>query len=153
MKGITLFELVIAIFIFSVLISVGVYSYNYYSKKFSIENDTYLIYSDLTNARISAFTEKETRFVKLINTDGKILRIDNDSDDSNGYLSETKLLNTFIASSNGSGDIFKFDKNGFADYQGNIHSQSDFGSQYDCVVVSYGRIELGKYKKSSCEIN
>lgn len=150
MKGITLLELVVVILIFSLLISIGVYSYNYYSKKISIENDTYAIYSDLTNARTSAFTEKEKRFVRIIGFDKKTLIIDNDSDDNNGYLSETRLINSFISSSNGSGNIFRFDKNGFADYQGSIRSQANLSSHYDCVIVSYGRISIGKYDGSSC---
>ncbi|MCA1980630.1 MAG: hypothetical protein LDL10_03745 [Calditerrivibrio sp.] len=150
MKGITLLELVLVLFIFSLIISIGVYSYNYHAKKISIENDTYTIYSDFTNARTSAFTEKEVKFVKIIGLDKKVIIIDNDSNENNGYISATNLANSFVASSNGSGNIFRFDKNGFADYQGHIRSQVDLSSHYDCVVVSYGRIAIGKYDGNNC---
>ncbi|MCX8084789.1 MAG: type II secretion system GspH family protein [Calditerrivibrio sp.] len=150
LRGMTLLELIIVIFILSLIIGVSVYYYNKLSKKVSIENDTYNLYSLAIQARVLGFTEKENKIIRILGPDNTTAIMDNDSNITNGYILQLKLQNPFIPSSNGSNDIFRFDKNGFADYQGHIRAKEISDSAYDCVVISYGRIALGKYNNNSC---
>lgn len=151
MRGMTLLELIIIILILGSTLSYGVYWLHQHNKKIDVESDTRKIYALVSESRASAFYEKEQKFVKLIDN-GKKLIIDNDTDVNNGYIKELSLNNRFTVSSNYSGNsgVLRFDRNGFADFQGNIRIDSDVGSVFDCVVVSYGRIAIGKYTNNSC---
>lgn len=151
MRGLTLIELIIVLVIFSIVISIGVYAYNSYSKKISIENDVYSIYTMLNKARTSAFTEKISLTVRLIGTDNRTFIIDNDTNSTNGYFDEVNLTNAFYSSTNGALDSFRFDRNGFADYQGHIRSIERTDNSIDCVVVSFGRIAIGKFDGNQCK--
>lgn len=152
-RGITLLELLIVLVILGAILSVSVYYYNLYSKRISIEEDVYKIYALMMKARTSAFTEKEKRYIKLITTDNKTIVMDNDTDTSNGYLESVSTVNKFlIRGSISPYDFFRFDRYGFSDTQGSVrYSGEDIGAVYDCVVVSWTRIAIGKYDGSSCK--
>ncbi|MGB9730930.1 MULTISPECIES: pilus assembly FimT family protein [Calditerrivibrio] len=143
-RGLTLLELMIVLVILGIVLSVGVYSYESYSRKISVEDDVHTAYAFIMKARVASFTEKEDTYVILINQDGKALVMDNDSDTNNGFIERIDLKNRFLQNIS----YFKFDKNGFADFQGDIRSYEDVGAQYDCVVISWSRVAKGKYDQN-----
>ena len=145
-RAFTIIELIVVISIFSILMGVGLYSFNSYNKARSLENDTYKIYTLANEAKFSAFTEKIDYYLYLSN-DGKIVYLDNDTDRNNGFIKSITLTNSFQSDNNTS---FKFIRNGFLETSGSIKPLDISDVQYNCIKLE-DMVYIGKINGANCE--
>jgi prepilin-type N-terminal cleavage/methylation domain-containing protein len=141
-RGMTLIELIVAISIASILLGIGLYSWNKLTKRRTYENDTLTLYSELTKAKLQAFTEKRNYTIH-INADS--INVDN------GIDNVTISLKNPISSSK---SFFKYSKDGICEQAGYIRiSSSDSSTQYDCVDITINKISMGKFNGTKCVSN
>lgn len=133
-KGITLIEMLVVISILSILLGIGIFSYNKYALGRDVENDTYKIYSLAMKARTSAFTDKTTYYITLKDSKTVVL-------EDNATVIETLNLKSEFSYSNK--NKYTFDKNGFLIDNGSIKSVTAPDVQYNCIRFE-GTVYLGK---------
>ncbi|MEF3254340.1 MAG: prepilin-type N-terminal cleavage/methylation domain-containing protein [Deferribacterales bacterium] len=144
LKGLTLIELLVVISILSIMLGIGVYSYNSYAKKRELENDIYKIYSLMNKARVSAFTEKNDYYIYLYNNGLEVIH-DNNTDVNDGFIDRIQLKNKFISDNSS----YIFSKNGFVKNVGKIYPEAILDVQYNCIKVE-GMVYLGKMNGGNC---
>ncbi len=158
-KGFTLLELVIIIGIISLVSSLGILAFNYWIKKFNIQNDTKLIFSILNEARTMAFTNKKTCGILWKEDKFKSIELrcdtnnDDKIDDNNGYQVIKKITLKTYFYSNLSCKYVRFEKEGFAKDSGSIMSSiKDIKPRYNCVKLFKTRIKLGHLEGNECKL-
>ena len=150
-RGITLIELIIVISIIGILAIALGFEFNGWMGSYRVESQTKEMYVDLMNARARAMARNRVHFVNFPNTTS--YRIFEDTDpapDGDGTLqiaSDDQTLPTKTiqyALTWGGGNI-AFDNRGLVSPNGTIRVNSTMDPDYDCIVLSATRINMGKW--------
>ncbi|MCA1980626.1 MAG: prepilin-type N-terminal cleavage/methylation domain-containing protein [Calditerrivibrio sp.] len=144
-RGLTLIELLITISILSILIAISIVSYNGYTKKREVENDTYRIFSLVNKARTSSFTDKTNYYIYLSN-DGFEVVMDNNTNSGDGVMDSIFLKRRFLSDNSS----YLFDKNGFLKPVGKIYPEDIEDVQYNCIKFA-DMVYMGKMNGGNCE--
>jgi len=161
-KGFTLIELIIVISIIGILaIALGI-SFQGWIGRYKIESEFKEMYVDLMNAKTRAMSRNRTHFVTFaitqyairedINTwpNGDGLLAANDSVRPAGYNDPIPFrqknleANHPITWSNVGDTQVDIDTRGVSNEDKVICSNTDIESDYDCIVISASRVNLGK---------
>jgi type II secretory pathway pseudopilin PulG len=159
-RGITLVELAIVISVIATVAMALAFSYTDWIGKYKVEKVTKELYADLMNVRHMAMTRKYDFFADFNfpappaghgtyriaeDTDGD----GEGDDDADGVIDAGG--HTFLspkaveyAISNNFDKILRFDKRGIAQPGGTLCFFTDKDPDYDCIVISRTRINMGK---------
>jgi len=173
-KGITLIELIIVISVIGILVLALGFSFQGWIGGYNVERGIKEMYIDLMNARARAMQKNRVHFVTLTVTQYTIYEDTNPALDGNGYLetaSDFKVLQKKLDSQypitwSDIADLqIDFTKKGlsndtkticvFTDFVNNTtllpppDGISDYNPDYDCIVISATRINLGKLTKQN----
>ena len=179
-SGVTLIELLVVITIATVLIVALGFEFTGWQGKYKVESQIKDIYSDLMNARINAMQKNRAHFVNFPDTVSYTI-YDDDSDginkvpDGDGVFqpgtgdAADRELPTFPKSienaytvtigTTGAPQTFTFNTRGllspnkticiFTDFDGD--KISDVNPDYDCIILSNTRINMGKLQKQDTD--
>jgi prepilin-type N-terminal cleavage/methylation domain-containing protein len=176
-KGITLIELIIVLAIIGVLAVAFGFSFQGWIGRYKIESEFKEMCVDLMNAKTRAMNRNRMHFVSLTTTqytiqedidpwpngDGSLTP--NDSIRPAGYndpipfLQKSLEANHPITWSNAGNTQVDFDTRGISSEDKvicldmSVSSNTDIESDYDCIVISALRINLGKLSGGACNAN
>lgn len=161
-KGITLIELIIVISIIGILAVALGFEFTGWMGRYKIESEFKEMYVDLMNAKARAMSRNRTHFLTLATTqytiwedinpwpNGDGLLTANDSNRPTGYndpipfLQKNLEVNHPVTWSNLGDAQVDFDTRGISSEDKVICSNTDIDSDYDCIVISASRINIGK---------
>jgi len=140
--GFTLLELLIAVAIIAILLSIGTLAFNSMTRKSAIEAQTKEIYADLMTARSEALYRKTTRSVSVTTTQFTI-------NDSTGTAVLQKTFKQTMAENDA--NVLTFGENGVADFP-KAYCIGPVGNEafIDSVIVSSTIILTGKRTGGAC---
>ncbi len=159
-KGFSLVEVLVVIAIAGILAGLSVANFSGLTKKYNVDNEVRMIYSDLSNVRIMAMNKNRTHFV-VLSSFGYIGYDDNSpAPDGDGTLTvgsdtvvmaSNRMLNLgtqktkdfYSIAWNGTNPI-SFNSRGICTTPGTICVYSTVQPLYDCVSIAATRIRLGK---------
>lgn len=151
--GVTLTELLVVVSIIGILVVVLGFSYQGWTANYKVESQTKGIYADLMDARLRAIQRNRKHFIQLAPNQYTIYEDtdeDGDADASEALPAYPKNLDYIIAW-NGSGNKTTFDTGGLLTSLRTIHVTSNIESDYNCIVLSRSRINIGKWDGASCD--
>lgn len=157
-RGITLAELLSAFMIVGILGGSLGFAYWGWIGRYNVEKQTKEIYSDMMTARIMAVNRSREYFVDF--QDATTYRIVEDTNEDNAInvgAGDTVLASfpktvEYDNKANGSGIpvTFKFNSRGFISPLRTISITHTTDPDYDCIVVSATRINMGQMSRGSC---
>jgi len=157
-RGITLVELLVVLAIIGVLgVSLG-FAYSGWMSCYKVEKQTKEIYSDMMTARIMAMTRNREYFADFTGpATYRIVEDTNDNSAINVGAGDTVLPSfpktvEYKNDANGYGIpvTFKFSRRGTISPLRTIRITHDTDPDYDCIVISTTRINMGKMTGDSC---
>lgn len=157
-QGFSLIELIIVIAIIGVLFALAGIEFNNWIKRYNVESEIKEMYVDLMNTRARAMQRNRTHFIIFATNTYTVYEDTNPAPDGDGTLqtgSDTQvasLSRTIQDTINwtGSGNI-SFDSRGLASPAGSLYLSTTSVPEYDCIVVYYTRLNLGKWSGSNCD--
>ena len=163
--GFSLIELVIAIAIMGIVLSISTLSFNSWTRKSTIEKQTRELFTDISEARTNAFTRKKVYGIVLQPTSYVMKSYSSEVEYSssaaavaNGVVVATKSLKNSLKTTSGS-DITDtavvFDTTGFTvswflgltAFVGSVTEPAGL----NCVVIYKSRTNMGKINGTNCE--
>lgn len=155
-RGITLVELLSAFMIISVLgVSLG-FAYSGWVCCYKVEKQTKEIYSDLMTARMMAMERNRVHFVDFTGTTTyRIVEDTNDNNDINVGAGDTVLFPKTVEYANNANGYgipltIKFNRRGTMSPLRTISITHDKDPDYDCIVISTTRINMGRMSGDDC---
>lgn len=160
-EGFSLVELLIVIAIIVVLLGMATLAYNRFRIRYEIEKTTKELYATLMNARLRAMQEDTPYIVQFSSNAYSTYRdLDNDgavsgSDTIVENLSNDRLKYEINLSLGGGVNSVVFDSKGLANLNGRVWITPTGGSlsdaEYDCINITFTRINMGKEDGSQCQ--
>ena len=156
-NGVTLVELIIVISIIGILVIALGFSFEGWIGKYKVESQIKEMYSDLMNTRANAMSRTRVHFFTFPTaTSYTIYEDTNPAPDGNGTL-ETASDRQFTgfpktvsyALTWGGGNI-EFSTRGTITNFGTIRVTNSFKADYDCIVISQTRINMGLWTGGAC---
>jgi len=158
-KGITLIELLVVVAIIAILAVALAFSYQGWQGAYKVERDTKNIYTDLMDARGRAISRGQEYFADF-NTPApaagqgtyRIIEDTNGNVANNAGAGDNVLLTfpkTVAYAVTWAGGTIQFNRRGIVQPSatplgGTICIFTDFDPDYDCIVISRTRINMGK---------
>ncbi len=166
-NGFSLVELMIVVCIAAILFAIAGIQYSTWMKRYNVERETRELHADLMNARVRAIGRNRLHFVAF-SADKYTIYEDTYDDalsaythDGDGTLQTTTPGDTVILQKQTDNAVFPslglgkttfyFDNNGLASLKGHIRLGLDVKADYDCIVLSATRINVGQWNGSSCK--
>ena len=154
--GFTLVELLVVIAIIGILGSIGTLSFNAFIRKANVEKVTMELNTDLSQARLSAMTRKQTHDVTF-NRNSAVFKRYSSNADVAGTVVVTKdsvspiQVSTFGADANNLRVVFDAQGYVVGSTATIVIGTSDDGPAYNCLVISVSRTNMGKMNATTCE--
>jgi prepilin-type N-terminal cleavage/methylation domain-containing protein len=154
-EGVTLIELLVVISVITILVVALGFSFHGWRGRYKVESEMKEMYVDLMNARARALQRNRMHFVSLTAASYTIYEDTVPAPDGDGNLDTATdiqvVAKNFEPSHpltwNGAARI-DFTQRGFSNVEETICSNTDFDSDYDCIIISNSRINLGKLNTS-----
>ncbi|OGW52145.1 MAG: hypothetical protein A2Y81_08530 [Nitrospirae bacterium RBG_13_43_8] len=168
--GVTLIELIVVVSVIGILVVALGFTFQGWKGKYNVESQMREMYMDLMNARAMAMQKNRMYFVDLPPAQPTQYTIYEDTYDAANptYKDGDRILQTgsdrrvlqkttsyTIVPALAFGDTrFNFNKDGLVSHNGTIRLSSTVTPDYDCIVLSATRINMGKWNgtTSSCDI-
>lgn len=147
-RGYSLIEMVVVIGIISILLAIGRLNFKDYAKRYQIESQTRMLYSELLKARVGALYERRTSRIKLYSDKFEVYS--STQDNTKGVAPVRTQALPFPITSNADGDgvngyQIDFDARGVVnDWCSICVEKGDGSGAVDSVVVSLNRVSIGK---------
>lgn len=160
-KGFSLVELLVVISIIGILSGIAGLAYKSWMDRYNVERQTKEMYVDLMSARANAMSRSRVYFVSFpaaTNVTRYTIYEDNfPLPDGNGTLETGSdrqvLLKTLPANYSiapTTGNTIEFNTRGITFDTGSIRVETQYGADYDCIVISQTRINLGLWIGGNC---
>lgn len=152
-RGFSLVEVLIAIAIMSILLSIATFNWNEMQKKSAIEGQIKTMYADLMEVRLQALYGKRSRSVVIDNQLFKVYS----SEVITPTPLETKQLRYPVWNISSTLTTLTFDAQGLTSDQGSLcilptgDTSLVNSASVDSIVVSQARINLGKRTEGVCK--
>lgn len=161
-KGVTLIELAIVLAIIGILAVATALSFEGWLGRYKIESEFKEMYADLMNAKTRAMSNNRTHFLTLAatqytiqedidpwpNGDGLLTASDSVRPAAYGdpipFIQKNLDTNHPITWSNAGDTQVDIDTRGVSNEDKVICSNTDIESDYDCILISASRVNLGK---------
>ena len=156
-RGLSLVELLVAIAIIGILLSISTLNFNQMSRKSKAESDMRELYSEIKTAQMDSLRTKRRHEVTL-NTGGYVIRRFESAADTTGIAKAQKTLKQTLTSSEASmPEILRFSEKSYPSViksdgtSGTIPfavclASNDADAAVDSIVVTAGKINLAKRK-------
>lgn len=154
--GRTLVESLIAVMTIGILGGSLGFVYSGWLGRYKVEKQTNEIYSDLMTARMMAMNRNRTHFVDFSGaTTYRIVEDTDENSDINVAAGDTVLFPKTVEKDNnvngyGIPVTFKFNSRGTISPQRTLWITHATDPDYDCIVISATRINMGQMSGSSC---
>lgn len=156
-KGFALTEVIVVIAILATLLTIATIDFNSWTKKSQVERQTRELFADLNQARMDSFFMKKRHKV-VMQPQGYVFYRFSSADESRttgGTQLLSKTVSYQMTKENGTTSIadriFEFDIRGFTNDLDTIRvNATGISAQVDCIVVHYGRTNLGKIENNEC---
>ena len=151
----------------AILFALAGIQYSVWMKRYNVEREIRDLHADLMNARVRAIGKNRLHFVTIAADKYTIYEDTYDdalsayTQDGDGTLQATvpgdtvilqKRTDNVVVPSLGLGKTtFYFDNNGLSSRKGHIRLSSDVRADYDCIILSATRINVGQWNGSSCK--
>ena len=148
-QGVSLVELLVVFSIVGILAVALGFSYQGWRAKYQVEKQMRELHADLMQARADALERKRNYFAVIASTSYSVYEDTNPAPDGNGTLETASdrlaLVRTVEPSKPLTGAAtIEFNTRGLANVLGSICTINTFDADYDCIVVSQSRVNLGK---------
>ena len=156
-RAFSLVEMMIAIVIMGILMTISTLNFNTWQKKSQIESQTRELFADFNQARIDSLHRKQRHSI-VLQPNSYIFRRYSSENESRFAGSTVQTRNVTYQITKGSGlsaadDVTEFDIRGFTnDFDTFRINPVDSGAQVDCIVIATGRTNLGKMENGSCVV-
>ncbi|HBG08249.1 MAG: hypothetical protein A2075_06725 [Geobacteraceae bacterium GWC2_58_44] len=145
-RGFTIVELIVAMVIISVLLTLAMIQFNSYTRKSQIESQMRMIYADLAEVRVKSLFQKRPRAVIISGSQFSFYS----STVTSGIPPVARKTLSYGVRSNDEGQI-DFDANGFLSNidsggRGICLTMGSNPATVDSLVLSTTRIHLGKWE-------
>ena len=155
--GVTLIELIVVVSVIAILVVALGFSFQGWRGKYQVESEMKEMYVDLMNARARALQRNRVHFVRLATTSYTIYEDTAPAPDGNGTLetgTDTLVVSKNVEPAhpltwNDFSDVqINFSQRGLSSDNKTICSNTDFDADYDCIIISNSRVNLGKLSTS-----
>jgi len=156
--GRTLVESLVIVMTISILGGSLGFAYSGWMGRYKVEKQTNEIYSDLMTARMLAMNRNRTHFIDFQGS--KTYRLVEDTNENNAINVETgdTVFSSFSKTVEYDNNVngygipvtFKFNSRGTISPQRTIWITHSTDPDYDCIVISATRINMGQMSGSSC---
>lgn len=156
-RGFSLTELIIVIFLISAVLAIATLNFNHWQRKYNIEAQVKEMLSDLTAVRQMAIQTKKRHQVTLNPKMISVRRYSDESDATGTPVFNRNLNYTIQQFSSGALSSFSdtpitINERGYTNDLMTIAVGIDMGEPaYNCLVVHYARVNVGKIHDKSCE--
>jgi prepilin-type N-terminal cleavage/methylation domain-containing protein len=148
--GFTLVEMMIAIAIVGIVVTIAVSNFQGMMEKYRVEDETKQMFADLMVARGRAMQRNRVFFIQISANGYKTFEDTNPAPDGNNNLesSDTQVAGVTVKHTitpTGGLSDFRLNRNGIASVTGSIRFSSTTKPDYDCITVNATRIKMGQY--------
>ena len=141
MRGFTLVEIIVAIAVMGILMSIAMFNFNDYSRKANVESQTRKLYSDIMSLRGKGLYEKHEVALRLSTTKYSLYS----STSMIGPYQETVLKSEIEWNSPTVTDII-FDTQGLSNVDKSICVKTSNNATVDSIIIFATMVKLGKLK-------
>ncbi len=146
----SIIELLVVVAILGTLLSIGTLNFHQWQVKSNIDKETRELYTDLNTARLNAIHTKKRHSVVLNTSDYILKNYSSENEDTlAGRALQTRAVKYQLSTPTASLSNFhyEFDVRGFlANGLGGtiVVNPIQSGAAVDCIVISVGRVNMGK---------
>jgi len=153
-RGVSITEVVLALLVSGAIIAGAATSYQGWLKRYKVEKATMDLYADLMKARMLAISRNVDHFAVLNSGSYSLLEdVDGSGRPSNGDITLATYPKTleYALNRNGSGNKIYFNTRGIMTPERTLWFSTSTDPDYDCLVISFTRIALGRYVDGTCK--
>lgn len=162
--GFTLVEILIAIAILGILVTMAVHSFRGLDEKYKVESETKQLYGDLMDVRGRAMQRSRFFHFRITAAGYGYATFEDASPPPEGDGNSTNGANipvanvtvkhaiTTVRTGGGAMDNVTFSRNGIPDVTGQLWFAKSAGTNpdYDCITILQTRIKMGRYNAGTC---
>ena len=154
-RGFALTELIVVVAIIGILLTIGTMNFHSWNVKSQIERETRELYTDINRLRLDAIHTKKQQSITLEPNQYVLKNYSTENENRfAGRVIATKPVKYRLSkpAADFSGELYLCNTRGFMDSGATIVvNPTDSGASYDCIVLSIGRVNMGKMNSGTCE--